>query len=144
MSRGWGLDGTWHWLKANTFGVTAQHGEALDKHIHEAQWWHWAGAEDRWVASGNVLAFVPWGGKGIHTPWPAWLFHMNVILAYWQNRRAAKSSALQPCDTVKPMLDRSVSVVLVGFVEAHLSSRGPFQSIVRIRSLVENKKTRKN
>ncbi len=58
-SRSQGLDGQWHWLKANVYGVNATKESAVDSRIHEAQWWHWTGSDDRWLASGRVLAFVP-------------------------------------------------------------------------------------
>ena len=56
---GQGLDGLWGHLKKNAVGVNARHAAAVDRHLHEAQWWHWCGFKDKWAAAGEVLAFAP-------------------------------------------------------------------------------------
>ena len=54
-----GMDGIWKWVKQDTYGVKACDESALASRVREAQWWHWSGGDDRWVAAGHVLAYKP-------------------------------------------------------------------------------------
>ena len=53
------LDGWWSQGKRATFGVKSSTPDHVDAHVRAEQWRHWVGAEDRWVASGEVFSWVP-------------------------------------------------------------------------------------
>ena len=45
--------------KRNLSAVNAKHEESVEDRLREAQWSHWVGGADRWVAAGEVNAWVP-------------------------------------------------------------------------------------
>ena len=53
------LDGWWTHAKRATHGVNARYAGQVEAHIHTEQWQHWEGNDDRWVAAGVVLSWIP-------------------------------------------------------------------------------------
>ena len=53
------LDGGWKHIKKNVSPTLAQASALVDHKVREAQWRHWIGNGDRWLAAGELISFVP-------------------------------------------------------------------------------------